>query len=689
MANVAYKTKAKVNIRRGADNAAEVVTSVDKGTTLQISDTVNEWAILSSDHNKINGKKVAGMYVPLSKIEKSGTSSSSTKSSSDKNSSHVDHITKSVKGKVVVNAYTRTSCSDTKASGVYIPKGSKVTVKKMCSANKMYLIEKGITLSNGKKMTKDSWTNMSAIEMSDSALDKIANAAAKAKEGAEKVSARLKALNEANSAKAASEAIQQLEFIDGMGAINTSTYAENLLVKNAQGIHGMPYQFMPSVDMRLSNKVSFGRKYVDRIVSRMPLVLFTPGKPDFLPSFTKGDRNTIIQELVSKSAGLEAAEGQLDKLLKKAGRYYTFRFDYANYYKYVNQMLRYCAIVLGIGDVKHGNMGYNKTWNQAGWGMATKAGYEAKLKNFRWEKAVNSKLKGFVNAKEYVAFYVDSDSSISESIDNSTASSSLASTVSEATALSREIQFLAGPFAGVRIADLTENNEAFQKSKAKVKQIADKYMGGGRLYNNIGELFSSVAKGGKILFPELWDDSTFTKNYSINLKLRTPDMDVISWYLNICVPLMHILSLAAPHYMSPNGYSAPFLVRAYYKGIFNCDMGIITGLDISKGKEGAWTLDGLPSEVDVSITLKDLYGAFSISKDANWKFFTNTALIDYLCNTCGVNINKMETARLVEAYTTWKQNQFKDIFPDMWLGLEQGASNLVGKAYTKIFKKGS
>lgn len=684
MSGVAYTTKSKAAIRKKASGNAETITIVDANTKIYISDTTKNWATLSSDHAKINGKKVAGYFISMDKIKQN----SATSKVDTKNASHGDHVKKSLNGKIVIDAFIRGTCSETKASGVYIPKGTKVKIKTTCTANRMYLVDKsGIKLSNGKTMDKDRWINMSCVKISESAMDKLTEAAAKAKGVTDKISAKAKALNAAESARVTREAAEQIASVDTMGAINSSTYAEKLLVKNAQGIHGMPYQFMPSADMRLSNNVSFGRKYVERIVSKMPLVLFTPGTPDFLPSFTKNDRNTIIQQLISVNVGMEKAENALDKLLKKSGRYYTFKFAYADYYTYVNQMLRYCSIVLGLGSVQHGTMGYSKSIkSNDSWGTITK-GYTAKLKNFRWEKAVNPKLKGFTNAAEYVAFYIDSDSSISESLDNSTVASSLASTVNEATQLSREIQFLAGPFAGIRIADLTADNKAFQKSKAKVKQIANKFMGGTRLFDNLGEMFRTVAQGGKILFPELWDDSTYTKNYNITIKLRTPDADKLSWYLNICVPLIHLLALAAPHHLSANGYSAPFLVRAYYKGIFNCDMGIITGMDISKGQEGAWSVDGLPTQVDVNITLKDLYGAFSISNDENWKFFTNTALIDYLCNTCGVNINKMETARLLEAYSAWKTNQFKDTFPQMWLGLEQGVSNLSGSIYNNIVKK--
>ena len=185
--------------------------------------------------------------------------------------------------------------------------------------------------------------------------------------------------------------------------------------------------------------------------------------------------------------------------------------------------------------------------------------------------------------------------------------------------------------------------------------------------------------------------SKSSSSTSLSIKLRTPDGDKISWYLNILVPLIHLLALAAPHSMGPNGYSSPYLVRVFYKGIFNCDMGLITNIDITKGKEGAWTIDGLPTEVDVNIQLKDLYSMFAMSgggaslkKDIN--FFNNTALLDYLCSSCGININKIEASRQLEAYAAFAKNAFTDLFPNMWLGFNNSASILANKVYNKTIK---
>ena len=69
-------------------------------------------------------------------------------------------------------------------------------------------------------------------------------------------------------------------------------------------------------------------------------------------------------------------------------------------------------------------------------------------------------------------------------------------------------------------------------------------------------------------------------------------------------------------------------------------MGIITDLSLSKGKEGSWTVDGLPTEVDVDLTIKDLYNVMAMTpQDQSYEFMANTTFLNYMANSCGISIN--------------------------------------------------
>ena len=73
-------------------------------------------------------------------------------------------------------------------------------------------------------------------------------------------------------------------------------------------------------------------------------------------------------------------------------------------------------------------------------------------------------------------------------------------------------------------------------------------------------------------------------------------------------------------YKRKEEYKSPFLVRAFYKGLFNVDMGIITDLTFTKGKEAAWSKSGIPLTVDVSFTIKDLYNDMYITNMDSMKY---------------------------------------------------------------------
>ena len=66
-------------------------------------------------------------------------------------------------------------------------------------------------------------------------------------------------------------------------------------------------------------------------------------------------------------------------------------------------------------------------------------------------------------------------------------------------------------------------------------------------------------------------------------------------------------------------------------------------MNVTKGSEGGWTKSGLPTSVNVSMTIKDLYSNMAITATDAGSLTTivsNTIFMDYLSNLCGVNISE-------------------------------------------------
>ena len=82
-------------------------------------------------------------------------------------------------------------------------------------------------------------------------------------------------------------------------------------------------------------------------------------------------------------------------------------------------------------------------------------------------------------------------------------------------------------------------------------------------------------------------------------------------------------------------------------------------MDISKGDQAQFNANGVPTTVDISFTITDLYEVMSITPtDATtFKYDTlnNTAQMDYIANFCGVNVYKPEIGRTL---SMWFVNNF-------------------------------
>ena len=395
----------------------------------------------------------------------------------------------------------------------------------------------------------------------------------------------------------------------------------------------------------------------------MPLLVLSPGKVSFMKASSDSDRATVIQQLVNSFNG---ADSDLTSFLTTPGKYYTFEYDADDYWEYVNTMNQACATYLGIQDVKI------KINN-----------YEAKLASFKWEKAVSSDFGSWLQSKEdFVTFYADSDSTTGEDFSNTTTQSMIAGTLNKSSDIGKEIRFLMGEHGVVN--DFV-NGETINKALDQIDQLAGSLTGSeSNIISQLSKEFAVIATGGKLIFPEIWDDSSFTKDFDCKIKLRCPCPNPLGWFLDICVPLNHLLAFTMPRTphgndiagqllssdVTANGYFSPFLVRGFYKGIASVDMGIVTSLRIDKGKEGSWTVDGLPTEVDVSMTIKDLYTAMAMTPyKRHTDLLNNTQYLSYLAFNCGVALNQPDAYKSVKLYgSVWNTDIYKNIIKDTLTG---------------------
>lgn len=139
--------------------------------------------------------------------------------------------------------------------------------------------------------------------------------------------------------------------------------------------------------------------------------------------------------------------------------------------------------------------------------------------------------------------------------------------------------------------------------------------------------------GERMIFPQIYKDSTFNRSFTYSIKLASPNGDPYSYFMNIGLPLCYLIPMAAPKTTSANAYRMPFMCQAYVTGQIGIPMGIVDGLSITRGANGAMNKDGLPLEVDVRLSIKDLYSVMGVSALTDpAQFLANDSLIEYIAS---------------------------------------------------------
>ena len=450
---------------------------------------------------------------------------------------------------------------------------------------------------------------------------------------------------------------------------NNPSNDKQAMISNNMRLFGLPYQFIESVDPRIESVSKIiGTNFVDRIITDAPTVMIIPGKAVFLPNADnkQGTSHALLKAAHGSTSSLiENLSTQKDKHI----RYYDFEESYNDYIKYVNIMCRTVAGFLELTEtIQEGSntvslQSYN--WKNYRWSSdkySSKAG--AVVQNV-WKETVGSAVdlakavwgglkgssvhkvsldddnyhqQGITMTNNFVQFYIDPSSGSSHNMSNSVSQSQIKSSLDSASATVKEFQFVANT-AGIQMPEGLE-----QMTESGLDALTASLGGGdgpfGTVMSQLLGAGKSVVKGENIILPEIYQSSSSDMDYTIDIHLRSPYGNRYSVYMEVLVPLLHLIALTVPKQATANTFGSPFLVKAYCPGVFNINLGIIESMSISRpASEDCYSVDGLPTEVDVQLRIKDLYHDLSISSTNDRALFVNnTSLIDYLATLSGLDL---------------------------------------------------
>ena len=163
-------------------------------------------------------------------------------------------------------------------------------------------------------------------------------------------------------------------------------------------------------------------------------------------------------------------------------------------------------------------------------------------------------------------------------------------------------------------------------------------------------------KGQKMIYPQIYKSSESSMNYTFTVNLTSPYGDVYNYYMNIVVPLMHLIALTAPRMVTANSVASPFLVQAFIPGMCTCQLGIISSMSIRKNSnEKHVSVNGYPLDITVTFTIQELYNAMAISPANDpASFLFNETLNDYMANLAGLQPS-------IDTYTRQRLAMFRGL----------------------------
>lgn len=444
-------------------------------------------------------------------------------------------------------------------------------------------------------------------------------------------------------------------------------------------VHGMPFQYTYLTDRRLNNNTAYskepsgnfiksgnldmyGRMFAGDIAANTPICSIVPGTPVFLTNIKQSlfgvDSNAsnkerggwlpVLSQVTDFNIG-DAIKSIIDQNDDKAYQYYSMEVNTTEYFNFVNALCQTTARFMGLGNIAY----RNRSCTAFDWSNYNQAAEQ--------DYSMFEEVAGMNNG---ISFAFDPMSSISDTLNNSTKDSDLAGMLNGISEKARELEFMLGT-GGISL-DIVNSSDY----EAALASVSDGVLSGIRNpLSVISSFISNTTHGMNVRFPEMWSDSSLSRSYDIDMKFITPYATQFCKWRYVIVPFLHLFCLAAPQSKDTiMNYSRPFLIKAYSRGYFNVEMGLIDSIQWKRYGEGDMiSEDGVPTEIDVSISFHDLYQQLAISlfhgaegseKDITVNmqriavFFNNSGLMDMLGSLSGVNTNRFNLGEKLSLFAS-------------------------------------
>jgi hypothetical protein len=396
------------------------------------------------------------------------------------------------------------------------------------------------------------------------------------------------------------------------------------------------------------------RVMINTFVKESVFLSLTPGMPKYnggafqqevLGALNFNNRGSYLTQT-------STPQSMLDYLLKngidysfaeKDRRYYTFEAKYSEYYSYLETMLNTVWIKLGLGTAENGSINMFSFFNPSREGV----NYNDTLQN---------------KYKSSIGIYV-TQQGISESINSSEYTSDISGDADAASSSYQRLNYITGMGTGGTARNVMRQvgigiqqtgdvigliKKNFSTGNANLLSITGFAKGMANLTGSIIDFANSqdmsalmqqfaVTNGMRVMYPKLWESSSYAKNMNFDFNFVSPYGDPLSIFQYVYVPFLTLLAFALPRQAAENGLVSPFFVRADVPGLITSDLALITDINWTKGgPDGTmWTKDKLPRAISGSFTVTDLYPFLASVKRISF-LSSNPSFTVFLDNMAGI-----------------------------------------------------
>lgn len=289
-----------------------------------------------------------------------------------------------------------------------------------------------------------------------------------------------------------------------------------------------------------------------------------------------------------------------------------------------------------------------------------------------------SQFFGDVENRSYLPFLCQSNISISETFSNSTKEHPI---VGQINSMSESASDTNGFGNAQHIIDSYQSLLGGQGLENIVNDTLGKFAkkAAGEIGSQFGEMGAIMNGDGKLLIPEIWSSSSYSRSYSVEFEFWSPVGDIVSIFENVYIPYLLLVVLTAPLQTGYSSYLSPFAIKVFSKGLFSVDFGMIESLTVTRGDTSSdRTKDNFPRSIKVSVGIKDLSPVMmlSLGNGAFWKYKrANSSLSEYIATMCNLSIaDRLSIARHFEQYWALLTSSVRDKFSLNSIGFAFGSN---------------